>query len=157
MKLTSLMAAVMAGALLAGCASDSANVYSKNEMRRAATARSGVVQNVREVKMEDSTGIGGVAGGVLGGVVASQNIGGGTGQIVSGVLGAIAGGLIGNQIEKSTTAKKALEITVKLDNGSRLVVVQEADIAFSVGQRVDVLDDGRTSRVVPYMGGNGAY
>lgn len=147
--LKSMCAAALVGTVaLTGCASDSANVYTKDQMRRAATAQAGAVENVRMVKMQDSTGIGGVAGGVVGAVGGSA-IGGGNARIVTGVLGAIAGGLAGNAIEKGTTQKDALEITVKLDNGQRLVVVQEADVSFSVGQRVDVLNDGQTTRVVP--------
>ncbi|TJZ77682.1 hypothetical protein FAZ21_03145 [Chitiniphilus eburneus] len=142
----------MAGAMvaLAGCAtSDSANVYKRNQMRTAATVQSGVVEQVREVRMEDSTGVGAVAGGVIGGIAAGRNIGGGTGQIVSGVIGSIVGGLLGNKIEENVMAKQALEVTVLLDNGQRMVVVQEADQPIIARQRVNLISDGQTTRVVP--------
>ena len=46
------------------------------------------------------------------------------------------------------TQRKALEITVKLDSGQTLAIVQEADETFNVGDRIRVLtaSDG-TKRV----------
>ncbi|SMC26474.1 outer membrane lipoprotein SlyB [Andreprevotia lacus DSM 23236] len=149
MKITSLIPALLLGAMLAGCASDSANVYSKDQMRQLATVQSGVVDNVRSVKMQNPSGVGAAAGGVIGGVAAGGNIGGGNGQIVSGILGAIIGGIIGNTIEKNVNSSDALELTVRLSNGQRVVVVQEADVQFQLGQCVDVISNGRSSRVAP--------
>jgi len=149
MKFSSVMIALLAGVLLAGCASDSANVYSKEQMRRMATVQSGIVDNVRHVKMENPTGIGAVAGGVIGGIAAGDNIGGGNGQIVSGILGALLGGVIGNTIERNVNTSDALEVTVRLNNGQRVVIVQEADVQFQPGQCVDVISDGATTRVAP--------
>ncbi|GLS05301.1 hypothetical protein GCM10007860_24510 [Chitiniphilus shinanonensis] len=152
MEIKQLCAIVMAGAVLVlgGCAtSDSANVYKRSQMRTAATVQSGVVEQVREVRMEDSTGVGAVAGGAIGGIAAAGNIGGGNGQIVSGIIGSIIGGLLGNKIEESVMSKQALEVTVLLDNGQRMVVVQEADQPIIARQRVNLISDGQTTRVVP--------
>ncbi|UXY15907.1 hypothetical protein N8I74_02500 [Chitiniphilus purpureus] len=152
MNIRNLLTVAVTGTalLLGGCAtSDSANVYKRSQMRNAATVQSGVVEQVREVRMEDSTGIGAVAGGVIGGVAAGRNIGGGSGRVVSGVIGTIVGGLIGNRLEEQLTSKDALEVTVLLDNGQRLVVVQEADQPLAPEQRVNVLSDGQNTRVVP--------
>ncbi|KAF0814741.1 Outer membrane lipoprotein pcp [Andreprevotia sp. IGB-42] len=149
MKHSSLIAAVLAGALMAGCASDSANVYSKDQMRRLATVQSGLVDNIRSVKMQNPTGIGAAAGGAIGGIAAGAHIGGGNGQIISGILGALLGGMIGNSIEKNVNSSDAFELTVRLNDGQRVVVVQEADVPFQLGQCVDVISDGQTSRVAP--------
>jgi outer membrane lipoprotein SlyB len=40
-----------------------------------------------------------------------------------------------------------LEITVKLDSGTMLAVVQEADVQFAPGDRVRLLESGGTTRV----------
>ncbi|HSC80382.1 MAG TPA: hypothetical protein VLC08_08515, partial [Chitinolyticbacter sp.] len=133
--------------------SDSANVYTCDQMRAVAIVQSGVIDQMREVRMEDSTGIGAVAGGVIDGIAAGRNIGGGSGQIVSGILGSILGGLLGNVIEENVMSKQALEISLTLDNGQRMVVVQEADQPIIPNQRVDVISDGQTTRVVPATGG----
>ncbi|GGP23586.1 glycine zipper 2TM domain-containing protein [Silvimonas iriomotensis] len=146
---TVVIAVAAASLGLAGCASDSANTYSRSQAMRTATAQAGTVESVRSVRIQnDTNAIGTIAGGVIGGAAGSQ-IGGGNGAIVAGVLGAIAGGVAGNQIEKQGTTQNAYEITVRLDNGQRLVITQAADMAFSVGQRVDVVSDGQTTRVVP--------
>jgi outer membrane lipoprotein SlyB len=138
--------------LLSGCiTADSANVYKKNEMRQVATARAGVIENIRDVQMDDSnTAVGSIAGAVIGGVAASSNIGNGSGAVISGVLGSILGGMLGNQIESQITRKAAKELTIVMsDNGQRLVVAQDADVNFAIGQRVDVITDGQTARVIP--------
>lgn len=151
MKLrNTLVIALAATALgLAGCASDSANTYTRSQAMRTSTAQAGTVESVRNVRIQnDTNAIGTIAGGVIGGAAGSQ-IGGGNGAIVAGVLGAIAGGVVGNQVEKQGSTQNAYEITVRLDNGQRLVVTQAADVGFAIGQRVDVISDGQTSRVVP--------
>jgi outer membrane lipoprotein SlyB len=38
-------------------------------------------------------------------------------------------------------------VTVKLDSGALVAIVQEADETFKAGERVRILSDGRTSRV----------
>ncbi|MDR3425855.1 glycine zipper 2TM domain-containing protein [Silvimonas sp.] len=151
MKLRSTLVIALAATSLAlvGCASDSANTYTRSQAMRTSTAQAGIVESVRNVRIQnDTNAIGTIAGGVIGGAAGSQ-IGGGNGAIVAGVLGAIAGGVAGNQIEKNSSTQAALEITVRLDNGQRLVITQAADMSFSAGQRVDVISDGQTSRVVP--------
>ena len=57
-------------------------------------------------------------------------------------MGAIAGGAI----EEGVTGKEALEITVELDNGQIIAVVQEADDQYRVGDRIRILksSDGTT-------------
>ncbi|WP_373974393.1 hypothetical protein NT239_12180 [Chitinibacter sp. SCUT-21] len=148
-----LTACILAStSLLSACiTADSANVYKKNEMKQLTTARAGVIENIRDVKMDDSsTGIGSIAGAVIGGLGASSHIGKGSGAVVSGVIGSILGGLLGNKIETNITRKPAKELTILMkDNAQRLVVVQDADLNFSVGQHVDVITDGVTARVVP--------
>jgi len=46
-------------------------------------------------------------------------------------------------VEKRATEKAALEISVKLDDGSEVVIVQETDELFNVGDRVRVLEHPR--------------
>lgn len=136
---------------LTGClSSDSANVYRRGEMRSAANIYIGTIESIREVRMEDSTGIGTVAGAAIGAIAAGRNIGGGSGRYVSGILGGIAGSLVGDKLERTLTGKRAYEITVKLQSGKLISIVQETDISFRVGDTVRVVDDGRTSRVTPY-------
>jgi outer membrane lipoprotein SlyB len=57
------------------------------------------------------------------------------------------GWLVGSAVEEGITRKNALEITVKLDSGRVVSVVQEADVPFQVGDRVRLLTGGLEARV----------
>ncbi len=135
--------------LLGGCASSkSGDVYTRDQARREQTIRMGIVESVREVLMEGTKSpVGPAAGAAIGGI-AGSTLGGGKGAAVAAVIGAVAGGLAGAAIEEGVTRKQALEITVKLDNGSMIAIVQEADPAeFRPGDRVRILSNYGESRV----------
>ena len=143
------VAAVMLGvAALAGCAQGlGGGSYTRDEARREQNVRMGMVESVRPVQIEGTrTGVGPAAGVVVGGV-AGSTVGGGRGSAVAAVIGAVAGGVAGQAIEQGTTRKNGVEVTVKLDIGALLAIVQEADETFRAGDRVRILSDGRTSRV----------
>lgn len=139
--------ALFCGTLIGCASSKSANVYSREQARREMTVRQGVVESVREVALEGTkTGTGGFAGAAVGGV-AGSNIGGGKGQIVGAIVGAVVGGLAGSAIEESATQKMGAEITVRLDNGQTVAVVQETDERFIPGERVRLLSGHGETRV----------
>ncbi len=134
--------------LLNACASSNAgDVYSRDEARKIQTIRKGVVESVRTVKLEGTkTPVGTAAGAVVGGI-AGSSVGDGKGSAIAAVIGAVAGGLAGSAIEESVTRKDALEITVKLDNGSLVAIVQEATEQFSPGDSVRLIESGGITRV----------
>ena len=133
---------------LAGCAtSKSGSVYSREDARREATVRLGVVESVRSVTIEGTkTPIGAVAGGAIGGIGGSA-IGSGTASAVAAVAGAVAGGLIGAAAEEGLTRREGVEITVRLDNGELRAIVQEADEVFKPGERVRLVSINGQTRV----------
>ena len=135
-------------AILAACASsNSGDVYSREDARKIQTVRMGVVESVRAVKLEGTkTSIGTAAGAAVGGI-AGSTIGEGKGSAVGAVIGAVAGGLAGSAIEEVVTRKDALEITVKLDNGSLVAIVQEATESFTPVEKVRLIESGGTTRV----------
>jgi outer membrane lipoprotein SlyB len=98
--------------------------------------------------MEGSkSGVGTAAGAVVGGV-AGSSVGRGKGNIVGAVIGAVAGGVAGHAIEGGTTSKNALEITVKMDNGQLIAIVQEGQSGeFRAGDRVRVISGRGDTRV----------
>ncbi len=149
MKLNTLIAASLAALALAGCASSkSGNVYSRDQARSEMTVRQGVVESVREVTLEGTkSGVGSTAGAVVGGV-AGSNVGRGKGAIVGTVIGAVAGAVAGHAIEEGATTKQAMEITVRLDSGQMLAIVQEGDPnEFRAGDRVRLLSGRGETRV----------
>lgn len=148
MKLSQLLLVTALSVLVAACASsNSGSVYSREDARKVQTVKTGVVESVRSVKLEGTkTPIGTVAGGVVGGV-AGGSIGHGAGSTIAAVIGAVAGGIAGSAIEEGVTRKDALEITVKLDGGSMIAIVQEADEQFKAGDKVRIVENADTSRV----------
>ena len=145
-----LFPVVAAALTLGGCASSmSGDVYSRDQARKAQQVQEGEITVVREVTIEGTkSGVGAVAGGVVGGVLGSM-VGGGAGRTLATVGGAIGGAGAGAVAEEAGTRQKGLEITVKLDNGQVVSIVQAADQEYAVGDKVTVLrnPDG-TSRVV---------
>ena len=148
MKLSNLFLIAFISVFLAACASsNSGSVYSRDDARKVQTIKTGVVESVRTVKLEGTKSpIGTVAGGAIGGI-AGSSIGGGRGSVIAAVIGAVAGGLAGSAIEEGVTRKDALEITVKLDGGSMIAIVQEADEQFRPGDKVRIVENADTSRV----------
>ena len=148
MKLSKLLLVAFISVFLAACASsNSGSVYSRDDARKVQTIKTGVVESVRTVRLEGTKSpIGTVAGGAIGGI-AGSSVGGGRGSAIAAVIGAVAGGLAGSAIEEGVTRKDALEITVKLDGGSMIAIVQEADESFKPGDKVRIVENADTSRV----------
>lgn len=134
--------------LLAGCpAGLGGKDYSRSQARTVQEVQMGVVESVREVRIEGTkTPVGAGAGAVVGGV-AGSTVGGGRGSVVGTAVGAVLGGLGGAAAEESVTRQKGLEITVKLDSGRLLAITQSADEEFRAGDRVRVLSGGGVTRV----------
>ena len=111
------------------------------------SVRFGIVESVRDVRINPrETGVGSAGGAVLGGI-AGSNVGGGSGQVAGAVGGAILGGIIGHNVEASANERHGLEVTVHLDSGNYIAIVQEPDEAFRPGDRVRVLTGRGTTRV----------
>lgn len=148
MRITRLITLLALALLLGACASsNSGSVYKRGEARQIQTVKTGVVESVRQVKLEGTkTPIGGGAGAVVGGV-AGSSVGGGRGQIITSVLGAVVGGLAGAAAEEGLTRKDGIEITVKLDSGNLVAVVQEADETFAPGEKVRLVESDGITRV----------
>lgn len=133
----------------AGCVSGlGSNDYERREARRVYEVKMGVVESVRNVKIEGTeSGVGTLAGGAVGGI-AGSSVGGDRGQAIGAVLGAVAGGIAGAAAEEALTRRPGLEITVRLDSGRIIAVVQEdTGERFAVGDRVRVLESGGQVRV----------
>jgi outer membrane lipoprotein SlyB len=139
-KVMCVLFVVCLGVMVSGCASSrSGQVFGRDQARVGHRVEMGVITAINEGKIEGTkTPIGAAAGGVMGGVL-GRSVGGGTGQDIATVAGALAGAAAGAVAEEKITQRKALEITVNLDSGQVVAVVQEADEVFNVGDRVRVL------------------
>jgi outer membrane lipoprotein SlyB len=148
MRTTPLLVIAAFSFILGACASsNSGSVYSRDEARKVQTVKLGVVESVRQVKLEGTKSpVGTIAGGVIGGV-AGSTVGQGRGSAIIAAIGAVAGGLAGSAAEEGLTRKDGLEITVKLENGTLVAIVQEADDKFEPGEKVRLVESGGTTRV----------
>ncbi|MEO7940067.1 MAG: glycine zipper 2TM domain-containing protein [Betaproteobacteria bacterium] len=103
----------------------------------------GVVQSMEMVRPEANTGIGAgtIVGAVVGGVLGNQ-VGKGGGNTAATVLGAAGGAYAGHQIEKNNRGQTAdaVQLTVRLNDGSRVTLTQAAGEDIRVGDRVVVAD-----------------
>lgn len=136
---------------LSGCMTDATGTtYSVREARRIQQVSFGTITGVQYVKLEGSEGaVGTIAGAAIGGI-AGSSMGGGKGSDIAAILGGVAGGVLGNMAEKELTAEQGIEMTIRLDSGEYISVVQEIDpqIPLQVGNQVQLLTQGNTTRVV---------
>ena len=102
----------------------------------AVCASCGVVESVVAVNRKgDGTGLGAVAGGVLGAVVGHQ-MGNGNGQKAMTVIGAVGGGVAGNEVEKRARGETVYKVRVRMDDNTERTIEQAT--APHVGARVEV-------------------
>ena len=141
LKIKHVAVCMLALAMLsAGCTHYSGNTYSGSQVRSAQTVQYGTVVSVQPVTLEEDRPavLGTVGGGVVGGVLGNM-VGGGRGKTLATIAGAALGAAGGYAGEKALTKQNGLEITVELENGQQLSIVQAADQQFSPGERVRVL------------------
>ena len=148
MQFVKVMIIVATATILGACvSSNSGSVYKRGEARTVQTVKKGVVESVRQVKLEGTKSpVGTGAGAVVGGI-AGNSMGGGRGRAITTVIGALAGGLAGSAAEEGFTRKDGVEITVKLESGNMIAVVQEADEEFNPGDQVRILESNGITRV----------
>lgn len=113
----------------------------------------GTVTAVTAVQREgEGSGLGVVAGGVLGALVGNQ-IGGGSGKTAATVLGAVGGGWAGNTVEKKMKKETVYQIQLRMEDGRTRMIEQMTPVA--VGAKVAIegnalrLPDGSLSTPVP--------
>ncbi|MBL0917951.1 MAG: hypothetical protein IBJ14_04555 [Hydrogenophaga sp.] len=146
-----LIAVTLAVALLQGCAhrSHADNVYADGDTQRAHSITLATVISVRAIVIERAgSGMGAAAGGqignALGGLAGKNNF---NAWFVGTALGGAAGSLAGHAIEAQVARHPGLEISMRLDDGQQISVVQAADEPFRKGDRVRVLTAEGKSRV----------
>lgn len=117
----------------------SSRSYAENEALQPMSVEYGTVENVQPVTIQATpTGVGPLAGAVIGGA-AGNSIGGGNGEIISTIGGAILGGLVGAAAENSAARQNGQQITIRMDDGRLLAVVQGGQATFVRGERVQLL------------------
>ena len=85
----------------------------------------------------EGTGLGAIAGGVVGAIVGNQ-IGKGSGRDVARVAGIAGGAYAGHQIEKSQRTHTAYDIVVRFEDGSTQLIRENAEPVWRVGDKVRI-------------------
>jgi len=147
--------AVLLTIVMAGCTpkSMSGDVYSRERAQKVQTVEYGEVVEVRQILIEGTkSGLGAVGGGALGGALGS-GVGSGAGSTIAVVGGVIVGALAGGAAEEAATKTPGVEVTVRMDAGNTIALVQGVDPPVRAGDRVRILrnPDG-SARAIPMAG-----
>ena len=124
----------------------SGNGYSGNYAAAPVAARAPVCGNCGRVESvtpiqeaAPASGLGAVAGGVLGAVLGNQ-VGHGGGRTAATLLGAGGGAFLGNTVEKRTRTTTTYQIRVRMDDGSVRTYTHNEPVP--VGERVTTEGNG---------------
>lgn len=106
----------------------------------------GVIESVRGIRSDgDGSGVGMAIGGVAGGLLGNQ-IGKGNGRTIATIAGAAGGAYVGNEVEKKSKSSVTYRITVRMEDGTYRTINQASQPAYTVGDRVKVVDGNVISR-----------
>lgn len=151
---TSGFRVLVAGALsavLVGCTAPSVEpMVPRAHVGVAAELSQGtVIQSVPVTIEGDNSGIGTMGGAGVGGAGAVAAAGGGGPEaIVASAVGAVAGAVVGKAVEERVTRQPGQRVTIRLDDGKIIEVVQEAQQGvFMEGDRVNVAVGAGVTRV----------
>jgi len=134
---------VSIGLAAGGCATPSSpNVYSRSDAMKSWDVSTGEVVDIKSVVIDGTQSPLGTAGGGYIGYELGRTVGHGSGNDIAAAVGTVAGAAAGRAVERTATPQDGLQITVRLDNGDTIAIVQSADVGFSDGERVKVLRRG---------------
>ncbi|TCS35858.1 outer membrane lipoprotein SlyB [Paucimonas lemoignei] len=123
---------------------------SQNYSQQTAQARAicydcGRIEAVTPVQEQgQGSGVGVVAGAVVGGLLGNQ-VGGGNGRKLATVAGAVGGGFAGNEVEKRARATSSYRVSVRMEDGSTRSFKETTD-NWRVGDRVRIVNGQLTLR-----------
>ena len=141
--------------LTAGCADFGKSNYGEraapvSNAGEPASARYGRITALEtmQVDKDHQFGVGTVVGAVAGGLLGYQ-FGGGSGKTALAIAGAAAGAAAGTAAESKLKKQDAQKVTVSMQSGGTIRIVQPVDTRLRNGMNVRVNGGGETARVVP--------
>ena len=122
---------------------------SKFQAGEIETVLLGTILQLESVVIEGNRDLGAAAGAAVGGDLGSDND---KAPVAAGVIGALIGSAVGAEIGSKVNEKRAVELTIQLDNKKIISIVQEVSDKYSFfeGQRVKVVKSNYRSRVQPF-------
>ncbi|WP_221032476.1 hypothetical protein [Actomonas aquatica] len=145
MKSIVVSLAVLSAVLSTGCTLPSSQpMVDRAQVGVVQTLDLGKVVRVRNVVIDGERTILGLSGGgSLGAAATYPGAGAGAGDYVVQAAAGIVGAVAGSAVEEAATRKPAQELTILLDSGSTVILVQETeDGVFKEGDRVQVNSGG---------------
>ncbi|MCO6553041.1 MAG: glycine zipper 2TM domain-containing protein [Gilliamella sp.] len=146
-------------AILSGCSNSdvySGDVYTADQAKQVQQVSYGTVVSVRAVKIQanasdgKSESVAGSLGGAVIGGVLGNTIGNGTGRVLATATGAIGGAILGDAIQNKSSQASAVELEIKQENGSNIVLVQKGSANdFYAGQPVRLVTNGKQISASP--------
>lgn len=127
--------------MLSGCTNNSTStkVIHESDALTSYDVEKGTIESVELAILRKDGSIIGIASGAAIGGIAGHTVGGGHGRDIATVAGVVIGGALGRLFEQGITDKGALKIVVVLDSGQTIAIVQEDDVPFRPGERVNIL------------------
>ena len=155
MRPQSILVLLVVATVTAGCAGMGGPRYGESE---APVTTAGAPEPVRagrvtaletvQVDKDYKFGVGTVVGAVAGGILGHQ-FGGGTGKTLLTIAGTLAGAAAGTAAESKMNKQDAQKVTVAMQSGGTVTIVQPIDSRLRNGMEVQVTGGGETARVVP--------
>ena len=124
-------------------------LISKYQAGEIETVLLGTILQLESVVIEGNRDLGAAAGAAVGGDLGSDND---KAPVAAGVIGALIGSAVGAEIGSKVNEKRAVELTIQLDNEKIISIVQEVSDQYSFfeGQRVKIVKSNYRSRVQPF-------
>jgi outer membrane lipoprotein SlyB len=136
-----VLLAAFAAAPFAAQAAPDHHAHAQAECRNCGTV---VSNHTYKREPERASGVGGVGGAVVGGLLGNQ-VGSGRGRTLATVAGAVGGAYAGNRIERNVKAETYTDVRVKMAVGGYRTFTEKGAPRYHNGERVRVLD-GRLVR-----------
>ncbi len=122
---------------------------SKYQAGEIETVILGTIIQLEPVVIEGNRDLGAAAGAAVGADLGSDND---KAPVAAGVIGALIGSAVGGEIGSRVNEKRAVELTIQLENKKIISIVQEVSEKYSFfeGQKVKIVKSNYRSRVQPF-------
>lgn len=122
------IAVALAATVLSGCANNTASgdTFTASQARQVQTVTYGSIVSARPVTIQggNNNNVAGAIGGAVVGGFLGNTIGGGRGNSLATAGGAVAGGVAGQGIQSAMNRSEGVQLEIRRDDGSNIVVVQ---------------------------------
>ena len=122
---------------------------SKYQAGEIETVILGTIIQLEPVVIEGNRDLGAAAGAAVGADLGSDND---KAPVAAGVIGALIGSAVGGEVGSRVNEKRAVELTIQLENEKIISIVQEVSEKYSFfeGQKVKIVKSNYRSRVQPF-------